>query len=64
MAGNERIDKEKMILRDGYYYSPKMDFANKQLAMYLSVAMQKVMEENQQEVFYGNTHDNIPWEAY
>lgn len=46
MSGNERIDPEKMILRDGYYYSPEMDFANKQLAMYLSVAMQKVMEEN------------------
>lgn len=46
MAGNERIDKEKMILRDRCYYSPQMDFANKQLAMYLSVAMQKVMEEN------------------
>lgn len=46
MAQEERINPECMILRNGNYYSPNIELANKQLLMWLSCAHQEIMKEN------------------
>lgn len=46
MAQEERINPECMILRNGNYYSPNIELANKQLSAQLSCAIQRVMEDN------------------